>query len=146
MSVLVDSNSAMIDTTLPFSIRGVSPSTTNFKFPYTESEKTRHVIFNEILKDYVRDVFANLRFNSVTLFVAPICLNTFHISTHKHLAHHLVFSFPDTHLFCKISSIRFWWVEVLYFYVVKSMNSLLWISLSLVSHLDHSYFKDFMNI
>lgn len=42
MSVLVESNSAMTDTTLPFSMSGVSPSTINFKFPCIKSGNTRH--------------------------------------------------------------------------------------------------------
>lgn len=41
MSALVDSNSAMTDTTLPFSISGVSPSTINFKFPYVKDKKQK---------------------------------------------------------------------------------------------------------
>lgn len=56
MSVLVESNSAMMDTTLPFSMRGVSPSTTNFKFPYTRNGETRQTIamrFETVRQEYI---------------------------------------------------------------------------------------------
>ena len=81
MSVLVDSNSAMIDTSLPSSIRVVSPSTTNFKFPCIRREKPRHIISTEILKNDVRERFASGREFPGTLSVAPIFLNTL-ISQH----------------------------------------------------------------
>lgn len=114
----------MIDTSLPSSIRVVSPSTTNFKFPCIRREKPRHIISTEILKNDVRERFASVREFPGTLSVAPIFLNTL-ISQHIKIECFIHFVLLQTLLYLSIFSVWFWWMEILYFYVVKSMSHLL---------------------
>lgn len=139
MSVLVESNSAMTDTTLPFSMRGVSPSTTNFKFPYTRNGETRQTIamrFETVRQEYIYIMQSNF----VCSTYSPKYI------TYKYLALHPFF-LPSLlrHLSLLIFSICFWWVDVLYFDVVKSMNLFL-MNLSWVSYSNHLFSKDLINI